>query len=1012
MEQVADRGNWRSTIISRAALSLTSCSSLLLLVLIGGNFVVVESASIKCLNGAGICVAAALCDSTGKVKLYGEGLIDTRRAGNDAVCPSDLVCCEMVSKGNESDVCDGTCVEPGNCEGSLDGTGFIDIRFSEEWCSGGRICCRNSSAQCEAKCVPQDQCLDEIGGTNVRFLKGSCPTEQICCEKVQNVNETNGQKCNGTCVPIGECPSRDSSSGFDLRFGDNLCAANKVCCYDSKSMTTEMPLVDSECQGKCVLPQFCKNFRNLSDSYSVDLRLQGSCPPGQVCCESTSEQSCNGVCSLVEQCEDDLNEIDLRLSQNGCPSPQICCSKLKPSSSCEGQCVPAKQCLDPANGIDLRASNSRCPDNQVCCKNVAFPPESTCREKCVLPSECDDNGIDLRFSTASCPRMKVCCKNVKQGSCDGVCTHLDQCLRQTSGKSLIDLRFGEGDCPGSMVCCKNLLATSKCRGTCIQPYNCLDNFLGFDLRASNDECNINQVCCMKVRKPPIYDMVNISANCDGKCVPLARCPQYFSEIGLIDLRTLNSNCPFNEVCCKTPQTEPYCKGTCTAYENCADSYSYDINLRFLNPICPLNQICCRKTKTVNTCRGKCVEAYHCPYFISNNDLINLRNNDASCPGNQICCTPPGEPSFDTCEGACVPLGQCPQGQLDLRVSKQSCPDNNVCCATNPEPSKCSGQCVPSNQCRDTGTFDLRFITGNCPSNLVCCASPSSPGTDPPTVAPDMGKTDPTPTAEDDSKCYWTGDPNSDVVVKSDIPWLVTVWTRQELFGVSRNQYECVGTLLERDVILTSADCVANLNTVLTFVRIGDYNLRPFNTLSKRREYTVEKITTHPDYDSATGYGNVALLRLNKNSSISLTICLTQRPPQAAELPADCFLIGWSKQVIEDDDNPQSVPEKHRLSVQQTSGCPRDMICAAKTGSSDRCDNFQGSPIICSENGGQIWKQFGVASKSSRKCDENLVPNEVTPIGLYEMWIREQIRPSFEQVTKSPEPSRWYLPAEM
>ncbi|XP_039432615.1 balbiani ring protein 3-like [Culex pipiens pallens] len=953
--------------------ALTKSLVLLLLqaVIIAGNY---AEETITCSSG-GYCVPAYLCNGNGTVITDGDGLIDTRNGADE--CPRGLVCCR---EEDSNEICGGTCVPEGACEagginlrvgGAGGGCSFgeiccdlplnrcrgtcttvdlcgdngrVDLRFEDQLCPGSQVCCEKSktNAICRGRCVAANECSRSSNLVDLRVQSNDgCPGDRICCQNT----------CEGQCVPRGQCG--DDTKDIDLRVGDSSCPENQVCCKNPRTCT-------------CVDPSKCPQM--------INLRFSSECPFHQVCCDSVSDSNCQGLCTPDDQC---------KVRSNGtCSGGLTCCGKIKPS--CDGSCVSLGQC--PTGAVDLRlSSDGSCPTNQVCCRNAS----KLCNGSCVSQEQCADSGFDLRISSQTCPGNAVCCKNLSKSPtgkvCQGRCVPSQQCTGQSQNS--VDLRFSEGLCPMNLVCCP---ASTSCSGSCVAGNRCLDTTLSINLRSGTGSCPAGLVCCQNVNK---------GSTCDGQCTSRDRCADL--TLG-INLRLSDQSCPSNQICCKNVRKPlPDAECTCVTLDQCADDQR-SIDLRTGGQKCPSRKICCTKLKTtIEKCDGSCVSYQDCPE-IANASSVDLRLFSGGCPANQVCCK-------SRCDGVCVPFGQCSDGSLgiNLRNEDGGCPRSMQCCKnpSNTAKSSCEGKCLPREQCPFINLIDLRVGEEGCPNQQVCCNLQQDPFAVPTLDGPNQAPKQDQSSSEE-PQCDLKIDPTSSTLTKIDVPWLVTVWTRREYLGVQRNQYECSGTLLAPDLILTSADCVSELMDVEhVYVRVGDFNLKPIETLSRRREYRVSKIDTHPDYDGRSNYANVATLRLAKNSTSKSSTCLAQTSDDRPN--SSCFLIGWSKRDLANDSVPNALPVKIPLHS-TVEGCSQGLICSERASAVDQCDDFQGSSLICESD--QRWKQVGIATRT--QCGDLGVPESFTALSLHWSWIQEQISPSFVQVMKPTEPSRFYLPAKV
>lgn len=153
---------------------------------------------------------------------------------------------------------------------------------------------------------------------------------------------------------------------------------------------------------------------------------------------------------------------------------------------------------------------------------------------------------------------------------------------------------------------------------------------------------------------------------------------------------------------------------------------------------------------------------------------------------------------------------------------------------------------------------------------------------------------------------------------------------------------------------------------------------------------------------------MAVLRLSKNASRSSTVCLPENTK--LEPTALCFLVGWNKQDLLNESIPNASPDKHTVALLTSAKCDEGNICSDENQSKSQCaEAFQGSPVICFIGSSPSWVQAGLTAGRSKKCNTLEVPHSFVSIASYEMWIKEQITPSFEQIKRVTNPSWAYLP---
>ncbi|KXJ80183.1 hypothetical protein RP20_CCG026384 [Aedes albopictus] len=589
-------------------------------------------------------------------------------------------------------------------------------------CSGG-VCVPTYLCAKDSNIVKTDgdQLLD------LRFEENECPNNMICCgvddEPAGKDDLLPEGSCNGECVKESECRTR--TEVVDLRLGKNVCGAGRVCCEKQPSKA---------CQGKCVPQSQCSDYNPVQGLINLRFENDG-CPANQICCNNVKiSETCEGLCLPRVDCAN--VRIESKYDDNRCPRQLVCCSEPKPSLptaqvKCEGKCLPASQCPTSAvEGINLRLSNG-CPFSEVCCSTALPQCDGTCNtaDQCADASRNNTDAVDLRLPTFNCPFDQICCRKLKEvtSSCDGTCVPVQQCPELNTWDSSINLRLSENSCPFKTVCCKNPSLKFMCNGTCVTQGQCTD---AMDLRVSHN-CPTNKVCCKNVQIETLETPA--VQKCNGICVPSMDCPRD-TNINAINLRLTYGSCPDNKVCCLIKPTEMFlppmdeCEGTCVPQNQCSEKYQ--INLRKFGTSCPFKQVCCKVPKISSSCEGTCVTTDMC----LDPPLLNLRFSDSNvCTNNQICCKSPRPQEF-SCDGQCVPVGTCSAtllnlGSVDLRLMNDSCPKGTQCC---PHASTCEGKCAIRDQCDDdfgSQGINLRIKDPNaCPANQMCCKKLKLPQT--------------------------------------------------------------------------------------------------------------------------------------------------------------------------------------------------------------------------------------------------------------------------------------------
>ncbi|XP_062555584.1 prestalk protein-like [Armigeres subalbatus] len=517
---------------------------------------------------------------------------------------------------NLSDGRDGLCVYAYLCQDNVinvDGTGIVDLRFSDDCDDYILKCCSPETPCADSKgtCVAANRCSADLNNSKYRLFEEADECEwsgyKCCPNEILRKVDSKATECAGdsVCVPSSQClvqPNGRSLSNARTK----VCSSLETCCPRSQLKTSS----SSPCEqigGKCVPQNQC------SSVFSVDIRIQSCDDPDLECCMSS-----NSTTSIRKACV-----------QNS------------------GKCSARKDC----KGTVYRDRLNEC-EGLVCCASTESPPtivtppatvDKACfnnNGKCTLKSEC--KGTVYRDRHNECNGL-VCCAS--QGTTDPTTPRPTQ-RPVTPGKSC----FNNGgkcvtrkDCKGTvykdrlnecegLVCCASSTPTESPPTVVTPPATvdkvCFNNNGKCTLRSEckgtvyrdrNNECN-GLVCCASqgttdpTTPRPTQRPVTPGKSCfnnGGKCVTRKDCK------GTV-YRDRNNDCE-GLVCCavEPARTCSSLKGTCIAEQNCRRKSPTRVE------DCSANTVCCLEVETV--------EVKDCGYRNENGikfDTINRNDGES------------------------------------------------------------------------------------------------------------------------------------------------------------------------------------------------------------------------------------------------------------------------------------------------------------------------------------------------------------------------------------------------
>lgn len=223
------------------------------------------------------------------------------------------------------------------------------------------------------------------------------------------------------------------------------------------------------------------------------------------------------------------------------------------------------------------------------------------------------------------------------------------------------------------------------------------------------------------------------------------------------------------------------------------------------------------------------------------------------------------------------------------------------------------------------------------------------------------------------------------------------WTSLVLVSLGDNLYKmCGGTLVSKNKVITAAHCVIDTatnkvySTSLATVRLGDVSM----TGSDMVVHSVSSIVTHPSYDHATSWNDIAVLTLSDSSS--------QTTLQPADFsPADgsnVTVVGWGNTAYQGTSSstllqatvqviPRATCISNYLSGNYASNNAYE-ICAGKlSGGVDACNGDSGGPLMYQLPDGS-WRLVGIVSWGNG-CALANYPGWYTNVSRYRAFLESQ-----------------------
>jgi len=225
------------------------------------------------------------------------------------------------------------------------------------------------------------------------------------------------------------------------------------------------------------------------------------------------------------------------------------------------------------------------------------------------------------------------------------------------------------------------------------------------------------------------------------------------------------------------------------------------------------------------------------------------------------------------------------------------------------------------------------------------------------------------------------------VAIEDAPWTVAVLLAGN--GSAAKRQVCGGTLVQRQWVLTAANCVAGRRPSELRVVV---NATTLGAVEPSAELRLSRVVVHPDYNPVQGTADVAMLKLRSPQSTVTTIALNDD----AAVPAsgeDLAVFGWGAST--DGKQPSTLRGAIVQNLETAGGLCGPYsgteynslanVCAGYAdGAAATCAGDNGGPLVATQRGGARIL-VGVTGATDR-CGDPGYPGVYQRVSTYEGWV--------------------------
>ncbi|XP_070507633.1 phenoloxidase-activating factor 2-like [Chironomus tepperi] len=231
--------------------------------------------------------------------------------------------------------------------------------------------------------------------------------------------------------------------------------------------------------------------------------------------------------------------------------------------------------------------------------------------------------------------------------------------------------------------------------------------------------------------------------------------------------------------------------------------------------------------------------------------------------------------------------------------------------------------------------------------------------------------------------------------------------KKDIFnGSPVKYYICGGSIISKNVILTDAYCLKNLEISALVVRVGEWNVQHKNESYLHVDHEVEEVVIHENFNKTALENNAALLFLKNDIQFNEKINSVCLPEQNQNFDGKrCLVSGWGKNKLGKDERFSKILKKVEDPIVPRGKCQENIrsqptfsnfslhesyICAGGEEGKGACKGDEGSPLVCQVDGNSNqYYQAGILAWGVY-CKKKDLPVIYTSVAHFRSWIDDKI----------------------